>query len=306
MQQQGDFKNSRGCEAFTSHFHASPLGCRKVGLYAIQALYQELATYPKPGLVSPVDSGSHRDMNASLFFRSLFSLRRYFQDIALAGEGNPAFEVLKQIAIKAEQRMMKATHGINTHRGAIFNLGLLAAGAGYSQKKRLPLQGEALGAIVRSKWGEAIKQHGERLPKVSHGSLVASRYGAGGALEEAFSGFPHVFNLGLPALQESLSKGVDTKEASVQSLFNLISILPDTNLLYRGGMQGLQFAQDSARSFIDQGGVHRPDWRKHAVAIHQEFIRRNLSPGGSADLLAATLFVNRLQSQWLAGKLTGR
>ena len=195
--------------------------------------------------------------------------------------------------------MLKATQGVNTHRGAIFNLGLLAAAAGYLQNANLSLQKDALGAEVIVRWGDVIRQHGKSLSNVSHGSQVASRYAVGGALYEAFSGFPHVFSVGLTALQNSLAKGVEPNSASVQCLFSLMEVLSDTNLLYRGGESGLAFAQKSAHSFLSAGGVHRTEWQKHAREIHLEFVSRNLSPGGSADLLAATLFVNHLQSTGL-------
>ncbi|ALC15174.1 2'-(5''-triphosphoribosyl)-3'-dephospho-coenzyme A synthase [Desulfuromonas soudanensis] len=269
---------------------------RSIGLAALQSLHQELSAYPKPGLVSPVDSGSHSDMDAATFFRSLFSLRGYFREIALAGMGNAPFAALKELGIAAEERMLKATRGVNTHRGAIFNLGLLAAAAGHLRNADLSLQNEALAVVVRERWGEAIRLHGTRLPRISHGSQVAANHGVGGALLEASSGFPHVFKVGLPALQKSLHQGADPNSAAVQCLFALMEVLPDTNLLYRGGEQGLTFAQESARAFLAAGGVHRPGWQLHAGAIHREFVALNLSPGGSADLLAATLFVYRLQS----------
>lgn len=268
-----------------------------IGRFALQSLHQELATYPKPGLVSPVDNGSHRDMDAALFFRSLFSLRRYFCDIALAGgTRHVSFELLKQLGISAEERMLRATGGVNTHRGAIFNLGLLAAAAGHLRSAGLPLQNRALSDMVSNCWGDDIRGHGKLLSKTSHGSQVASRYGAGGALHEAATGFPHLFEIGLPALQKSLACGTNQNSAAVQCLFSLMEVLPDTNLLYRGGEKGLTFARDAARSFLAEGGVHRPDWKSHAIEIHRQFVDVNLSPGGSADLLAATLFVNRLQS----------
>ncbi len=267
-----------------------------IGRSAVKSLHQELAAYPKPGLVSPVDSGSHQDMDASIFFRSLFSLRSYFREITLAGMNSDSFASLKQLGITAEERMLKATQGVNTHRGAIFNLGLLAAAAGHLMRADLSLQKDALSTVISVRWGDAIKQHGRSLPKTSHGGLVAAHYGVGGALHEASSGFPHVFKVGLPALQKSLARGTDQNSASVQCLFSLMKELADTNLLYRGGDSGLLFAQESARSFLADGGVHRPDWYKQAVEIHREFVKRNLSPGGSADLLAAALFVNHLQS----------
>lgn len=266
-----------------------------VGVRAVQSLHQELATYPKPGLVSPVDNGSHQDMDAALFFRSLFSLRGYFCNVASAGMRGADFAELKALAISAEAKMMTATSGINTHRGAIFNLGLLAAAAGALQGAGLSLQKDALGARVSNVWGEAIRQHGNSLRPVSHGRLAATRYGVGGALQEACLGFPHVFGIGLPALQMALAKGVGWNAAAVQCLFSLMAVLPDTNLLYRGGEEGLEFAQIVSRQFISEGGVLRRGWQAHAVAIHRRFVDLNLSPGGSADLLAATLFVDRLQ-----------
>ncbi len=297
MNQPQNLHSDQGILPLPSAQQASRQVHQTIGLAALQALHQELSAYPKPGLVSPVDCGSHRDMDASTFFRSLFSLRSYFREIALAGMRNAPFATLKQLGISAEERMLKATRGINTHRGAIFNLGLLAAAAGYLQETHLSLQCKALGALVSARWGEAIRGHGQSLPMLSHGRQIAASCGVGGALHEAYSGFPHVFEVGLPALQKCLSRGGNANSAAVQCLFSLMEVLPDTNLLFRGGDKGLDFAQKSAREFLADGGVHRRGWRIHASGIHRRFIQLNLSPGGSADLLAATLFVNQLQIQ---------
>jgi len=274
---------------------AEGLSPHGIGRLALRALHQELSTYPKPGLVSPVDSGSHVDMTASTFFRSLFALRGYFVEVTLAGRRHATFADLKVLAIAAESRMLKATGGINTHRGGIFNLGLLAAGAGAMQIESSGWQGETIGRFVRDTWGEAIRQHGEALPKTSHGGLVAMRHGVGGAIAEAAAGFPHVFKVGLPVLQTSLAQGVTLHDAAIQSLFGIMAVLPDSNLLYRGGTEGFAFAQTSARGFLEAGGVHRVGWREEAITLHREFVARNLSPGGSADLLAATLFAHWMQ-----------
>lgn len=267
---------------------------RTIGSYALQSLHQELAAYPKPGLVSPVDSGSHRDMDAALFFRSLFSLRRYFCEVAAAGGQRAEFAELKRLAIAAEQRMLLATAGVNTHRGAIFNLGLLAAAAGSLRAEGRLLSADAIAGRVRSLWGDAIRAHGATLPKTSHGGQVATRYKVGGALQEAAAGFPHVFELALPAWLECQALGIEPNRAAVQCLFVLMSRLADTNLLYRGGEAGLQFARRNAGEFVAGGGVFRTGWQDRAVVIHRRFVAQNLSPGGSADLLAATLFVGRL------------
>jgi triphosphoribosyl-dephospho-CoA synthase len=261
---------------------------------ALNALYQELYAYPKPGLVSLIDSGSHRDMDASTFIHSLFSLRSYFREIALAGMRNASFDELRRSGLEAESSMFKATKNINTHRGAIFTLGLLAAGAGFLISMKQPFQVQFLGHVVRKCWGNDILLSVPRKP-CSHGTLVASQYGVAGAHQEAAAGFPHVFNLGLPTLRQSLFTGVDFHSAIIQSFFSLMAVLPDTNLLFRGGEKGLLYAQVAAQSFLDGGGVYRKNWWNYARAIHHDLIAHQLSPGGSADLLAATLFVHRLQ-----------
>ena len=272
---------------------------------AINALYQELCAYPKPGLVSLIDSGSHQDMDASTFMTSMSSLRTYFQGIALAGMRNAGFDELRCFGLKAESRMLKATKNINTHRGAIFTLGLLAAAAGFLINRSQSVEGHILSHVVRERWGNDILLSTPCKP-CSHGTLVASQYGVAGAREEAAAGFPHVFNLGLPALQKSLLKGVDFHSAIIQSFFSLMAVLPDNNLLFRGGKEGLLCAQVAAQSFLDEGGVYRENWQECARHIHHEFVARHLSPGGSADLLAATLFIHRLQVTLRNGSLTNR
>jgi triphosphoribosyl-dephospho-CoA synthase len=267
---------------------------QQISRTALNALYQELCAYPKPGLVSPIDSGSHNDMDASTLLRSLFSLRSYFKKIALAGMLNHEFGELQRFGLEAESRMLKATKSINTHRGSIFTLGLLAAAVGYLTSTGQPLGGQIISHCVRERWGNDILLSLPHKP-CSHGTIVASQYGVAGARQEAAAGFPHVFNLGLPILQECLLKGIDFHAAIIQCFFSLLAVLPDNNLLYRGGEQGLVYAQAAAQSFLDEGGVYQKNWQDYACTIHHEFIARHLSPGGSADILAASLFVHRIQ-----------
>jgi triphosphoribosyl-dephospho-CoA synthase len=267
-----------------------------LGRLAIRSLHAELVLAPKPGLVSPLDSGSHRDMTAMTFMRSLFALRRYFADMATAGARDAAFCELQRLGIAAEQRMLAATGGINTHRGAVFSLGLLVAAAAWRSARGLPLAGCALGQTVQRLWGAGIRSavpRSSRLP--SHGMRVARRFGAGGARAEAVAGFPTLFEVGLPCLHDTLRRTGRKRLALLQALFSLVSCLEDTNLLYRGGSMGLLTAQRAARGFLEAGGVFRPDWEHHALTIHRDFVALDLSPGGSADLLASTWFVHCLQ-----------
>jgi triphosphoribosyl-dephospho-CoA synthase len=276
-----------------AHPVTEALACEPIGRAAIRALYRELAAYPKPGLVSMVDSGSHTDMDASTFVRSLLALRGYFGVIAAAGGSGARFCALQALGQDAEARMLAATRGANTHRGAIFSLGLLAAAAGWLLSSGQPLSGRALGETVRKRWGQAILDAREQAP-LSHGGLVAERYGEGGARAEAAAGFPHLLDVGLPALRAALTRTADREAASVHCFFSVMAVLSDTNLLYRGGPAGLRYAQAAARRFLAEGGVERADWRESAAAVHGDFVVRRLSPGGSADLLAATLLVHEI------------
>lgn len=257
---------------------------------AIHSLYDELMLAPKPGLVCPADNGSHADMSAAMLGRSLFSLRRYFRAVTLAGVQDQPFAVLRRLGIAAEARMLAVTDGVNTHRGAIFNLGLLAAARGYLYGKGERATAHSLAGAIRTRWSPAICEMRPASP--SHGLAVAARYGVGGARLEAVRGYPSIVGLALPALREALRAGLPRRHALVQTLFVLIANLEDTNLLYRAGTNGLQFAQGTARAFLADGGTMRQDWEQRAQAARNAFVARRLSPGGAADLLAATLFVH--------------
>lgn len=279
---------------------AHDVAARRVRDLALRALWQELLTYPKPGLVSPVDSGSHLDMDATTFARSAFSLRGYFRDMAAAGASGAPFESLRRLGVLSEARMLRATRGVNTHRGAIFNLGLLAAAAGHRTRSSSALDSacvgvecDALGDIVRRHWGPALAAH-RRDPR-SHGSRADTAHGAGGARVEAMAGFPSVYAIALPAYRAVLAGGGAANPARVQAGFALIAHLADTNLLHRGGAAGLAHAQRSAREFLNDGGVFQPGWLERATTVHRDFSARGLSPGGSADLLACCVFVDAIE-----------
>lgn len=267
---------------------------RGIARAAIRSLYHELMLTPKPGLVCPGDNGSHSDMAAPTLLRSLFSLRHYFRAVTLAGLQDQPFAELQRLGIAAEAHMVAATQGVNTHRGAIFNLGLLAAASGYLQGRGKPITPHALGRVVRSRWSGPIRHMQPVAP--SHGLAVAARYGAGGARLEAARGYPSIFDLALPTLRGALRAGLPRRNARVQTLFVLMAHLEDTNLLHRGGIAGLRFAQATARTFLAAGGTACADWEASARAARDAFVARRLSPGGAADLLAATLLVDAVTS----------
>jgi triphosphoribosyl-dephospho-CoA synthase len=266
---------------------------------AVLALLHELAAWPKPGLVSHVDSGSHTDMDASTLQSSAEALRPFFAELAMAGRARADMGCLRTIGLRAESAMLAATGGVNTHRGAIFGLGLLCAAAGAVAE--LSAQGAAvapmrLGSVVVRRWAVDI-QRGP-IPLFSHGAAALRRHGAGGARAEAAGGFRSVYQVGWPALRQGRALQPDDPGAPpVQACFALIAAVHDTNLLHRGGADGMRYAVEAAASFLLEGGVGAPDWRARAAEIHAAFVARRLSPGGCADLLAMTLFVDALESK---------
>jgi triphosphoribosyl-dephospho-CoA synthase len=267
---------------------------RGIAVHAVDCLLQELKTYPKPGLVSHIDAGSHTDMDADTLRRSATALGPYLCALAEAGAQNSDMGRLRVIGIEAEAAMLEATSGVNTHRGAIFGLGLLCAAAGARWSGSVDSTAP-LGSVVARRWGKEIMSGPVTLR--SHGLEARRRYGAGGARCEAADGFPSVYGIGLPALKQAASMApADAEAVRVHACFSLIAVVEDTNLLHRGGTAGLCFAQSAARTFLDRGGVSQRDWRVRARTVHEAFVRGRLSPGGSADLLAMSLFVQALDS----------
>ena len=264
-----------------------------IGRCAIASLWAELLLFPKPGLVSLRDSGAHADMDASTFVASLFALSRYFDDIAAAGAARAPFVRLQELGIRAETAMLAATRGVNTHRGAIFALGLLGAAAGRAQAIGVAPTDAALRGILVNEWRAALAIAAPALH--SHGAEVTTRYGVAGARGEATSAFPSVFEVALPALRKAIARGCDARRAQLSAFFALLAHIDDTNVLHRAGPAGLAFVQSRAREFQNAGDVHSRDAIPRALVIHREFVAHRVSPGGSADLLAAAIFVDRIQ-----------
>ena len=262
---------------------------------AVRSLYQELALYPKPGLVSLVDRGAHHDMDAGTFVRSLFALRHHFAAMAVAGAAGVPFATLQRLGLAAEADMLRATGGVNTHRGAIFSIGLIAAAAAHLASNDTMPDDTALRGTLRRLWGAALDRFEAPYPG-AHGEMVRRRHGCGGARAEARAAFPAVFEVALPALRHARARGASPARARLAALFALLGSVQDTNVLYRAGARGLAMMHHEAHRFAAAGGVLAPDALGRAESIHRRFVTEGISPGGCADLLAAALFVDGVQA----------
>ena len=287
------------CSLAGGAFHAA------LGRAAIGALYDELALEPKPGLVSFADAGSHRDMDAGTFLRSLFALRHFFVRVAAQCAASAEFAPLAALGIAAEARMLHATGGVNTHRGAIFTLGLLCAAAGAARASGLACDAAHLRGTLMARWGVALAARAETtreshaacaaLAHESHGGRAAREHGLRSAADEAAQGLPTLFDHVLPALRAARRAGADERGARLHALFTAMAEVDDTNLVHRGGLQGLGDAKSLARRFLAEGGGMSSDAVARAACVHAVFVERRLSPGGAADLLAAACWVDRVE-----------
>ena len=260
---------------------------------AVSALLQELNAYPKPGLVSEKDSGAHADMDYALMCQSARALFRPFACVAAAGrEARPFEPFLLQLGLSAERVMLHATGGVNTHRGAIFTLGMLIAAAARAGALAAPLTPDGIRAVLIETWGGALQAHASSdTCGSSHGALVRRATGAGGARIEAAHGFPRIFETGIPVYRQALADGLDSNAARIQTLFALMEATEDSNVIFRGGSEAATFVRGSAADFLAAGGCHADGWFARGETLHRTFIERNISPGGCADLLAGTILI---------------
>lgn len=267
--------------------------CWRLDRICCDALRAEAMAWPKPGLVTPVDSGSHGDMTIATLLASIDALRGCFAALVLAGARTADFTLLAAIGRDAEGRMLRATGGVNTHRGAVFNLGLLVAAAA-RRHLDASLKGLSCGEVVARLWGAAIEAARPDAP-ATHGDALFAQRRVGGARAEACGGFPAVYSIGLPALRRLRACGLAHDTVLVGVLMTLTEYLADTNLLWRGGAEGLAHAQRAAGEFNAAGGVQAAGWREKLIDMHADFVARNLSPGGAADLVAASSVAQALE-----------
>lgn len=257
---------------------------------AAEALVAEALLTPKPALVDLRGSGAHRDLDLTRLLRSAASLRIGFYRMAECAEGRAPTQSLREdlafIGREAEEVMLAATDGSNAHRGAIWILGLLVAARMMGGDGATPTEVAGVAALIA------------RLPDrfapstASNGSRVCDTYGVPGARGEAQIGFPHVVEIGLPALWRARQRGVPEPNAQLDALMAIMEHLPDTCLLHRGGLAALHAAQNGAGAVIEAGGTSTEAGRRALLALDEELLRRWASPGGCADLLAACLFLD--------------
>ena len=249
---------------------------------ATEALRVELNTTPKPGLVDRNDNGAHQDMNLALMSRSIEALRPFLAQLALLGYSNDALDAdkVRNIGIEAEKAMLDATHGVNTHRGALFAMGLTTLATAWCMAHDGKVEEQRLKDLIMQVAGQFAPTAG------THGNNAVNAHRVTGALDLAKAGYPQLFNDWLPAYRGYLAEDAET--ACHKLLLHIMSGLDDTNVIHRVGYDEAQRIKQNARGLLDNFST--PGLEQ----MNRDFIAQNISPGGSADMMALTIFIHSI------------
>lgn len=245
---------------------------------AERALRLELDTTPKPGLVDRRDNGAHKDMDYALMSKSISALRPYLTRLAVESAKDIDPAKIKEIGIEAEKAMLKATGGVNTHKGALFCIGLSVAAASYLAS--------TTGSVEAYSFKELVSRAASEIPSArgTHGAEAKRSFKAVGALENARAAYPELFADWLPYYRSLEGDPFRCHK----TLLHIMTTLDDTNILHRRGAEGLAHAEAEAARLLE-------DFSESGLSsLNKDFIRENISPGGSADMLSLTIFIESI------------
>ncbi|WP_278691754.1 GNAT family N-acetyltransferase [Leyella stercorea] len=283
---------------------------------ATQALQAELDTTPKPGLVDKDNNGAHRDMDYALMQRSIDTLHPYFVKLALLGCADtlPMHTTIRDIGIEAEKAMLSATNGVNTHKGALFSMGLAVVAAAHEERKIAANEEQILkerngGEDVLVSLQTTIKALAASFPDTSgtHGSkaklLSKGTTAIKGALDNAREGYEMLFAEWLPFyIERRKERDAHTLH---KTLLRIMCDLDDTNVIYRTNLATAEEVKQEARALLDSfSKAHTAEDKEKRIAaellalkdMDKRYTARNISPGGAADMLSLTIFIGSIQT----------
>ena len=273
---------------------------QKVGQYLTQAILLEVSTHPKPGLVTRLSNGAHKDMSIFTFMMSSAVLSKAFndlQDIGQAHRGTLAelFRKLRSYGVGAEAELLRVTKGVNTQRGILFAGGIVSAVSGYAMN--MGLSRDALLPMIKEMAAGLVAKE---LKNIDHAAMTAGeklyyKYGITGIRGEVENGFPSVVNYGLPALEDAFDKGATINDALVHALISLMTVVEDSNVIWRTDYDTLLEVQRIAKNILSLGSVFTEKGRMAIAETERYFLQRRISPGGSADLLSVTITLYLLE-----------
>ena len=281
--------------------------CEAIGRSAVTALLYEVSAAPKPGLVDRFNQGAHQDMDFFSYMASSAALSSYFIKCSFQGArfngDNPEklFESLRPLGIAAEKTMFRATGGANTQKGLVFSMGIVCAATAWShrgKKDSSPDVEEICQRISLMTQGLCLRElkSMEKTQGLTHGERLFKKYGFRGIRGEVEDGFPTVRSYALPVLRQlKAKKGYRLNDMLVQTLLHIMVVNEDTNIMARHDRETLGYVKKYASEALKAGGMFTPKGIDIVYEMDRDFIKRNISPGGSADLLAVTVMFDLLR-----------
>ena len=273
---------------------------QKVGQYLTQAILLEVSTHPKPGLVTRLSNGAHKDMSIFTFMMSSAVLSKAFNDLQDIGQAHRGtlvelFCKLRSYGVGAEAELLRVTKGVNTQRGILFAGGIVSAVSGYAMN--MGLSRDALLPLIKEMAAGLVARE---LKNLDHAAMTAGeklyyKYGITGIRGEVENGFPSVVNYGLPALEDAFDKGATINDALVHALISLMTVVEDSNVIWRTDYDTLLEVQRIAKNILSLGSVFTEKGRMAIAETERYFLQRRISPGGSADLLSVTITLYLLE-----------
>jgi len=275
----------------------------KLGEFSLEAMIYEVSSFPSFGLVSPISSGSHKDMDYFTFVDSSSTLYRYFLEMANAGYSDKSskeiFNDIRNIGKKAEEAMFLKTNRVNTHKGMIFVLGLVITATSNILYNKGNFN-DISDLIKKMTFGMVNNELKNLQTKdsLTHGEKIFLEYGISGVRGEAESGFSIVFDYALGVYDEL--DNLQTNQRLTHTLLSIMSRCDDTTILYRHDYSTLLTLQKKAKEIIDLGGLNNQNTYSHLKKLNSYNEQYNISPGGCADLLALTVFLSKVKKEFFS------
>lgn len=270
----------------------------------IEAMTYEVMAAPKPGLVDRFNSGAHKDMDIFTFINSIISLKDYYYQITESGynfskkDYRLLMKEIRPLGIEAEKTMFKATKGVNTHKGLIFLMGIIAAAVGNLYRRSMDISPRNISKLTGQMTSGITNELKVNLESdnLTYGERIFKEYNITGIRGEVEKGLPTVMEVSLPIYTKLMKDPrISQNTAMIHTLLHLMVLVDDINILGRHGMESLEYVRKRAKDALGFGGYLSPKGRKYVEYMDRDFIDKNISPGGSADLLAVTVLLYLLR-----------
>lgn len=283
-----------------------PEPIQNIGCLVLEAMLLEANCAPAPGLVDRFNSGAHNDMDIYTFIKSSVALSPYMHNFVYMGYMHKGaldtlLAFIRPLGIEAEAAMFKATKGVNTQKGLIFLMGILCAAAGYVYRKYNIIKSTLVFDAVKIMCqGLVAKELGNLLHdrKLTSGERLYHQYGIRGIRGELEDGLPIIQDIALPAYKKAISLGATDDALLIYTLLSIMTATEDTTIINRHDQDTLIMVQKSAKKLLSNDDILQLDGFDAVKDLDRQFIEQWISPGGSADLLAATHFLYVLENKY--------